>query len=337
MGVVGVFRIIGVTCVMLAGLTVLLTTAGSTAAAIPAVASVALSPAGLLRSVPATRLLDTRPNAVAASGTITVPVAGHAGIPTDIAAVQINLTATSPTAPGYLNAYPNNTPRPATSIVNFTTHQTIANSATIAVGTDGKIAVYNGSPGTTAIIVDITGYYLAGNPTAPGALHTIPAARLLDTRPGHNSPTGTITVPVAGHAGIPTDIAAVQINLTATSPTAPGYLNAYPNNTPRPATSIVNFTTHQTIANSATIAVGTDGKIAVYNGSPGTTAIIVDITGYYLAGNPTAPGALHTIPAARLLDTRPGHNSPTGTITVPVAGHAGIPTDIGRPGVSWIG
>ena len=47
------------------------------------------------------------------------------------------------------------------SNLNFTAGQTVPNLVIVPVGADGKIRLYNGSPGTVQLIADIAGYYRA--------------------------------------------------------------------------------------------------------------------------------------------------------------------------------
>ena len=333
------------------------------AAASPAATTAPTSPGAFVPLAPQ-RLLDTRNgtgtarSTVPAGGTITVHLAGAGPtgnhIPTNISAVAINITVTNTTASGYLTAYPDLTTKPSTSTLGFTTNQTIANFAIVPVGTNGNIDIYNGGPGTTDIIGDVAGYYLAGTPTDAGAFAPLAPQRLLDTRNGTGTAKGTvpaggtITVHLAG-AGptgnhIPTNISAVAINITVTNTTASGYLTAYPDLTTKPSTSTLGFTTNQTIANFAIVPVGTNGNIDIYNGGPGTTDIIGDVAGYYLAGTPTDAGAFAPLAPQRLLDTRNGTGTAKGTvpaggtITVHLAG-AGptgnhIPTNISAVAVA---
>ncbi|MDQ2838198.1 MAG: hypothetical protein M3Y89_12415, partial [Actinomycetota bacterium] len=164
--------------------------------------------------------------------------------------------------------------------------QNIANEVVLPVGTNGKIALYNGAPGTVDLLADITGYYLNGNPTTAGAFGPVTPTRLLDTR-GHPITAGaTTTVTVTGTAGVPTNgVSAVILNITALDATQAGYLIGWANGAPKAHTSIINFAAQENIANEVVLPVGTNGKIALYNGAPGTVDLLADITGYYLNGN----------------------------------------------------
>ena len=298
---------------------------------------------GTFRSVAPARILDTRTNSgapgpVPALGTITIQITGKSGIPTTgVAAIALNVTAVTPTANGYLTAWPNGTTRPDASNLNFTAGQNIPNTVIVPVGTGGKIQLFNGSTGTIQILADVAGYYLAGTPTAAGAFATVSPARILDTRTNSGAPgpvpaLGTITIQITGKSGIPTTgVAAIALNVTAVTPTANGYLTAWPNGTTRPDASNLNFTAGQNIPNTVIVPVGTGGKIQLFNGSTGTIQILADVAGYYLAGTPTAAGAFATVSPARILDTRTNSGAPgpvpaLGTITIQITGKSGIPT-----------
>ena len=144
----------------------------------------------------------------------------------------------------------------------------------------------------------------------PGSFAPLTPARVLDTRSnqGANGPVpanGVIDVQLTGQGGIPaTGVSAVAINVTAVSPSAPGFISAWPSGSAQPNTSILNFTAGQTTPNMVVLPVGTDGKIKLFNGSPGTVQLLGDVTGYFVGGTPTAPGSLAPLTPARVLDTR---------------------------------
>jgi hypothetical protein len=122
-------------------------------------------------SMASTRLVDTRTagGAVGAGKTLVVPLGKS--VPATATAVTINLTVTGSTSAGYLVAYADGGPLPVpASNVNYGKGQTVANQATIPV-TDGKIDVFNDSPGSAQIVIDLEGYY---TPSAPA--YTPPAS-----------------------------------------------------------------------------------------------------------------------------------------------------------------
>jgi len=238
------------------------------------------------------RVLDTRNGTggynspVGAGQSISLQVTGQDGVPaTGVSAVVLNLTATDPTANGWVVAYPDGQPRPAQgSNVNFTKGETIPNLVTVPVGSNGKIDLYN-SAGSVNLVADLQGYYSASGESEYVADGPV---RVLDTRNGtggFTSPVGaakSIALRVTGQDGVPaTGVTAVVLNLTATGPTASGWVVAYPDGQPRPAQgSSVNFTKGETIANLVIVPVGRDGKIDLYNAA-GSVNLAADLSGYF--------------------------------------------------------
>ena len=248
---------------------------------------------GVLRS---TRVLDTRygigaaKTPVASGATLTVKVTGVGGVPAaGVSAVVVNVVAVSATRSGWLTGWASGATRPDTSIINFPTGQAIANEVVLPVGADGKIALYDGGPGAVQVVADLAGYYRSGAPSVPGAFGVVRPIRVLDTRLDSGADQGrplragaTLAVQVAGFHGVPTaGVSAVVVNVVTTAATKPGYLTGWANGTTRPRTSIINFGAGRAIANEVVLPVGADGKIALYNGAPGTVHVVVDPAGYY--------------------------------------------------------
>src|SRR5664279_3674267 len=297
---------------------------------------------GTFQSLNPARVLDTRggfgaAGPVPANGSISVQITGAAGVPaTGVSAVVLNVTVTSPAGNGFITVYPDGTSTPNASNLNFLTGQTIPNLLVVPLGTKGKIRLANGSPGTTQLIADVAGYYLSGAPTAPGTFQSLNPARVLDTRGGFGAAgpvpaNGSISVQITGAAGVPaTGVSAVVLNVTVTNPAESGFITVYPDGTSTPNASNLNFLTGQTIPNLVVVPLGTNGKIRLANGSPGTTQLIADVAGYYLSGAPTAPGTFQSLNPARVLDTRGGFGAAgpvpaNGSISVQITGAAGVP------------
>ncbi len=111
--------------------------------------------------------------------------------------------------------------------------------------------------------------------------------RLVDTREGIGAPKaalgpgGEITVQVTGLAGMPAASRAVVFTLTGTQPSATTHLTAYPNGITLPGTSNLNLVKGQTLATEATVRIGTQGKIKIFN-KAGTTHVLLDAVGFYI-------------------------------------------------------
>jgi len=91
------------------------------------------------------------------------------------------------------------------------------------------------------------------------------------------------TFTLAGLCGVPTGAVALSLNLTVTSPSAPGNLRLYPPEVPAPQASAINFAAGQTRANNAIVPAASDGSVAitVKNSSAGTVHLVLDVNGYF--------------------------------------------------------
>lgn len=281
------------------------------------------------------RILDTRSaigaaGPLASGGTVHLQVTGAHGVPTaNVTAVAITVAAVSETSSGFLSAYPDGTPRPATSSLNFVTGTTVSNQVIVPVGANGKIAITNESPGTTQLLGDISGYFTSDAAAVGDTTYTpVTPARILDTRTGIGAPAKILTpgtnlaVPVAGAHGIPVGVSAVAINLTATDETAPGFLEGFADGTAVPNASGLQFPAHTIIAGLAIVPVGADGKIDIHVGGGGNTNVIGDVAGYFAPG--TAGEKYHAITATRLVDTRQGTKPVAAMGTLGVAQGAAV-------------
>ena len=322
--------------------------AGTTAEATAAAAATG----GLFTSLPPRRLLDTRsglgaPAAKVGPGaTLHLQVGGRGGVPSSgVAAVVLNVTVTSPSRQGHITVYGDGAARPITSNVNFRAWQTVPNLVVTPVGSNGKVALHHASAGSTHLVADVEGYYLAGTPSEPGAFQSLTPARVLDTRSGVGAPVAkvgpnaTVHLQVAGAGGVPASgVSAVVLNVTVTAPTRGGHLTVHADGTALPVASNLNFEPGQTVPNLVVAPVGGNGRVAMQNGSWGTLDLVADVAGYILSGTPAQPGAFASLAPARLLDTRSGVGAAPakvgsgGTVRLQVGGRGGVP----RSGVSAV-
>jgi hypothetical protein len=275
------------------------------------------------------RLLDTRigvgaPGPVAANGVVDLQVTGRGGVPADyVGAVILNLTVVTPKNSGYLTVFPTGSPVPIASNLNFRAGQVGPNLVLAKLGTNGKVSILNGSPGTTDMVADVAGYFVAGTVVDPGGVTAVTPSRLVDTRVamGGTGPVAadkTLDVQVTGRGGVPaTGVSAVVVNITAVTPSRSGYLTAYPTGGAVPNTSNVNFSAGEVVPNLAFVKLSANGSFTVMNSSTGTTEVVVDVAGYVLDGTVTGSGMFVSLPPTRVLDTRPAYGG-----TGPVAGNA---------------
>ncbi|BCW17886.1 hypothetical protein NtRootA9_05940 [Arthrobacter sp. NtRootA9] len=286
---------------------------------------------GAFQPMTPVRLLDTRTSGgpVGPKGTVSFQVGGASGIPTNVAAVTFNLTVANAERFGVVTAYASNTTRPTASNLNYNAGQNVANSVTVPVGADGKVTLFSDSAGSAQLIADVSGYYVAGTAVAGGAFKAVAPTRFLDTR-NNGTPVGakgTVDMQVAGVNGLPAQVSAVTLNLTATNSKSFGFVTAFASGGAIPDASNLNYTAGTNIANRVTVPVGTDGKVRFYNESSNTTDLVVDVSGYYLSGQVSLPGMFQPITPTRFLDTR-NSGAPVpgdGTVSVQVGGVVPVP------------
>ena len=285
------------------------------------------------------RVVDTRVSGgrLPAGVPRTFAVGGTPRIPSNAVAVTGNLTAVLPTQAGWVGLTSAPTATPATSALNLPAGDTRANGVTMRLGSDGKLAaVFKGQTGSTHLILDVTGYFVAAD---TGARFTpIGPARVLDSRSGaggYSTPfvSGTPrTFQLGGVAGMPSDAVAVAGNLTVTGQTAGGYVSMTTNATSTPAVSTINMPVGDTRANGLTIRLNGNGRASLVfvGGKLGTDRanLIFDVTGFYRAG--TAGLRFYPMEPRRIFDTRAA-NAPSlqaGVVrTIDVLGPATIAAD----------
>ncbi|MBW3546660.1 MAG: hypothetical protein KY452_00785 [Actinobacteria bacterium] len=119
--------------------------------------------------VPPERLLDTRADAQigytgakpAAGSVVELQVtgAGDTNVPTDAAAVVLNVTGVSATNNGFVTVWPCGTDRPLASNLNLTTGAILPNLVISKVGAGGKVCLF--TSGGTHLLADVSGYFPA--------------------------------------------------------------------------------------------------------------------------------------------------------------------------------
>ena len=251
--------------------------------------------AGSTLSATPARVADTRSGyGVDAAGPLTngavrtVVVAGRGNVPaTGVAAVIVNVTTIGATGSGYLTAHAAGPPPPAAGSVQFGPGTTVPNLVLVPLGAGGAIQLTARMSGSVHVVVDVAGWVLAGTPSTPGATIAATQNRLVDTRSGLGVGGGavrsytSVSLPVLGRAGVPAKgVDAVFLNVTATRGTAAGYLTVYPGGRPRPLASNVNYAPRTDVGNLVVVPVGADGTVQLYNTSPGSVDVVVDVVGW---------------------------------------------------------
>lgn len=191
---------------------------------------------------------------------------------------MVNLTGIGATGPTFLSAYGDT--NPGTSNLNVLSDRPAAVMATVPVGADRAIRVFN-QAAQTHVIITVLGWFVPGDEGSRYA--PVTGTRLVDTRdsqgphPGPLTAGETVAVPVTG---VPSQATAAAVNIAAVSPTANTYLTAWAHDATFPGNSTLNVAAGDITANSATTRLGTAGRIDIRN-SDGATHLFADLQGYY--------------------------------------------------------
>jgi hypothetical protein len=307
----------------------------SVAMAAPTTADATTVNAGQYAKVNPTRILDTRygigaPKAPVGQGQkVVLTVTGVGTIPaTGVSAVVLNVTETNATRASFLTVFPDGGSVPTASNLNFAANSTQANSVTVQVPASGKVDIYN-SYGSVNVIADVTGYFIGDDTAGTGGDYTaLTSTRLLDSRdPGLGPLNYGDWYDTWFSFGLDPDshITAVAVNITAVTPTAPGYFTTWNGQGAIPNTSVLNFPAGRNVPNFAIVPTskcsavetvdvcgGADWAnaptIAVASLAHGSTNVIVDLVGYFDDGTlktTIGDGArFHPLAPQRIVDTR---------------------------------
>ena len=226
------------------------------------------------------RMLDTRDTVSSIVGPAKVPA--HTVfdfdatdfVSADASAIVFNLTATDVVGAGYVTAYPCGQQPPNASNLNVLPGQSVPNLVTVALDDNKHVCFF-----TTAklnLIADLAGWYA---PSAPSGFISILPTRWADTRDRLDEPVAAGSVFFVDFRDNFPLANAMVFNVTATEPTAPGYLTAFPCDPELPNASNVNFVAGQTVPNMAISATDEFVRVCIFNSAD--TQWIVDVSGYF--------------------------------------------------------
>lgn len=266
---------------------------------------------GPLTAAQGGRLISVK-DARGATGTVT-----QANIvPAGATAVAFNLTVTAQTTSGYVSIAPGSvTTAPNSSTINWSRPlQTVANGFVTGLDANRQIRAYVGGNGSTAVIIDIVGYYVPQAVSVAGKSVFVPLAtptrvyqsigwtapdlvlgpiaagqsRLVSVKDGRS---GTGVVDPTKVNVVPAGATGIAYNLTITGTTGgSGFLSVAPGTaTTAPSVSTINWNTNaQTIANSTAVQISPDRQVRVFAGGGNppdpnrSTHFIIDVVGYFI-------------------------------------------------------
>jgi hypothetical protein len=222
------------------------------------------------------RVLDTRATdtPVPANVPTTIQISGEdCGVPATAVGAALNFTITGAQGAGHLTVWPSG-PVPATSVLNFTPGEDVANAVDIGLGTGGTVLVQPFA--TTHLVVDIYGYFTDVE-ELPGLNTALGDGALSNNTTGNlNTATGFFALQnnTTGDRNTATGAVALGNNTTGTANTATGF-----------EALLMNLTGQgNTAAGSAALRNGTSGGENTAMGN----AALFNTTG----NNNTAVGSL---------------------------------------------
>jgi hypothetical protein len=261
---------------------------------------------------------------VGAGQTVTVPVAGQGGVPASGAsAALLAVAVTGAAASGSVTVYPAGGTQPSAPSLSWAGRDAAAGLAVSALSSAGAVAVVNSSARPVTATLGADGYWLAGDPAVAGAFGPLGGGQVARVRVG---PGQAVTVPVAGQAGVPASAAAgaVVLAVEASDGWAPGQLTVSPAGPQAIEPNAPGFSSPAQISPAGLVvtALGRGGAVTVRNSSAAAVTVTVDADGYWLSGIPAAAGTFGSLWGGGVarVQVGPGH-----TVTVPVAGQAGVP------------
>jgi len=210
------------------------------------------------------------------------------GLPDDVAAAVVNVTAVDARGDGYFMVWDCSSPVPPTSNGNFVGVRTVASSVVSGVSARGEVCIRTGQSAAD-VVVDLLGYYRSG------AFESLRPSRVLDTRAGSGAIAPGVTVRV-GVPGVPSGAVAL-VNVTAADASGDGYLTVWDCSSPVPVTSNGNYVGVNTAANPVFTATNTAGEICVRTGQSAAD-VVVDLFGFFPVG------MFDAVRPVRVLDTR---------------------------------
>jgi len=234
-------------------------------------------------ALPPCRVVDTR-NANGALGGPYMPggqerpfpvLASSCGLPAYAQAYSLNFTAVPHVPLSFLTVWPSGESRPWVSTLNAPTGTVVANAAIVPAGISGQVSVY--VTDDADVVIDVNGYFAAASSDSnPVWLYNVTPCRVLDTRT--TGATLPLTIAVAGTCGVPSAAQAYVFNATVVPQGVLYFLTLWPQGTTKPWVSTLNAIDGSVTSNLA-IVPSSNGSIEAF--SSGTTALVLDITGFF--------------------------------------------------------
>ena len=311
--------------------------------------------AGTYHPSTSARIADTqsgwgggKPGYVSSKNSVTYTVTGKNGIPsTGVSAVVVQLTAFDQHGNGAFVAYAAGTSRPAAVSFAYGPTGTQVGKVVVPVSSTGRISVAGAGAYQAHLRIDVIGWYASADSTAAAGGLYLPSSLQLtdDTRMtgGRLQPGDQLEEDLTIGFGsndpnfqAPT-VTAVDLNISALSPTGNGGLTAWNGTGARPYVPSLEFANHDSISSSVIVPLtlvssqtqngDTEASYKFVVGAfGGATDVALSIGGFYDQGR-DAFGAGYTPTAPRLaVNSATGLGITKGRLGADTARLANLPT-----------
>jgi hypothetical protein len=253
------------------------------------------------------------------------------GIPSNATGYSLNVAVVPRGTLGFLTLWPAGQSQPLAATLNSVDGRVKSNAAIVPAGSNGAVSVF--ATDTTDLVLDINGYFVAGNSPTALAFYPLPPCRIADTRNaigplGGPSLAAQSTRPfpiAASSCGVPASAQAYSLNFAAVTTNPLSYLTAWPAGQQQPLVASLNDATGTVLSNAVIVSAGLGGAVNVF--ATDATDLVIDINGYFA---PQGPGglSLFTVMPCRVLDSRLPAGSPPFSTTRDVnvmAASCGVP------------
>ncbi|MFF0308168.1 S8 family serine peptidase [Streptosporangium sp. NPDC004379] len=226
------------------------------------------------------RLLDNV--TIGGSSTLTVKVAGAAGLPgRGVAAVALNVAAKGDLFnTGSLAVHPSDTVGPNGGTVFYDATRYASTMILAKVGADGAIKVENHSGQPVRVYLDVHGYTLDhAAATVAGTYLPITPVRIADRVPV--PAMGELRLPTSAIPEIPPEeLQSLALTVLVKSPST-GTMRVYAAGDPFPPDANVDYPANTPTQFFTIVKPGTDGKVNVHNLGAGAAEVSIEVSGYY--------------------------------------------------------
>jgi uncharacterized repeat protein (TIGR01451 family) len=210
-------------------------------------------------------------------------------LPADLSNVSWSCAASAGSACGALSG---------TGPLNTTADLLVGGTATYSLTATASLTALASLTNTASVAVPAGLFdFVSANDSATdtdartgGSYYTVAPCRIVDTRLATGPWGGPAlvsaaarTFTLAGQCGVPANATAVSLTITATEPTAPGFLQILPTGVPVSTVSSINYGAGQTRANNGVFSLGAGGEVDVRCGqASGSVQFIIDVSGYFI-------------------------------------------------------